>query len=631
MSGADAPEEEDSLVPCEEPLIAAEVLSPAPVGASSPRGRQTAPEVQPAGPVATKRMEFRISTPSPQTTPRQLTPGALPGVLGAVAGVEARLTATVAELRRQSELERRCLQQQIRGLDRRLQEQLGGSGQGQKQWADIQGSMSGMLLEMAAFGRRIDGMDEKLQLRMLNCEEVMRGRMRQLEQQLCAQQHKSLLASATSEAMSKRHTSRLWRALQSLEEQASRLTAVEEKASAVADAAHLEARINELEGKQARLESDLQSLVTTDMGLRSETTGSLVPTALAEATACGDTANGEHDSCSGDDYASTLRSLESDVSGLAKRTVGQLDSHAAALANLRIRSEGQEQRLIAVAERLETAISPPLNALRAEMSQLRDHDRQESEARLKDLARRLKSMEDTGEEVASELQERIRDLNTEMRSCEPRFQEDHPAIRQLADTTAFQAQALRRLEAAVAEPCRSPALPPEITGIWVRMDSIELRMESLEHGGAEGGLTMKADRADLARLDATVRELSEPVRRLSQRAASVEANTTTLERRLEQLSLMQESRSMEDAHRSLEDCPGPVTAAKVQEIADLKARIVDIEGLLEGVDLARGGLLGPMGRIPAAGLGLARNINFSRAGHDAVHDAGTATDRKSVV
>jgi len=532
-------------------------------------------------------MEFRISTPSPTTTPRHPPP----------IGAESRLGAVVAELRRQGELERRGVQQQLRQMERRMQEQLAAPALGRERWADLQGSMSGLVMEVSALSRRVDGLDERLQLRLSNCEELLRQRTRQLEQQLCAQQHKCLLAAATSEAMSKRQTARLWRLLQSLEEHSTRLSAVEERTNAAVDAKRLEARLAEMEGKQSRIEEELQSL-TTDATLRSDTTsGSITQNGIADAVCGADGAALEFDSCSGEEYASTLRSLEGDVSALTKRTLGQLDGHSVALANLRIRTEGQEQRLAAVAERLETVVAPPLSALRAEVVQLREHDRQEAEGRLGELARRVKVVEDTTEEAASELQEQLRDISTELRACELR-PEEHPLIRRLGDASAAQGQALRRLEAALAEPRETPALPLEFSSALVRIDALELRLESVERGGEDCTLAGKADRADVLRVDAAVRELTEPVRRLSQRAASSEAASAALERRLEQLLQLQESRSVEEARKSLEGLQAPEALAKVNEMADLTARIVDIEGLLEGAglgtDSAGAGWLGPL-------------------------------------
>merc|ERR1711908_179649 len=115
---------------------------------------------------------------------------------------------------------------------------------------------------------------------------------------------------------------------------------------------------------------------------------------------------------------------------------------------------------------------------------MRDYDRRELEVNLKDLVRRLQVIEETGEEATCELQDRVRELNTELRFCDPRYQEDYPWMRKLTDTSMGQAQVLRRLEAVVAEPWRAQALPHEFTGVFVRMDALELRVECLEQSRA---------------------------------------------------------------------------------------------------------------------------------------------------
>merc|ERR1740130_1449057 len=106
-----------------------------------------------------------------------------------------------------------------------------------------------------------------------------------------------------------------------------------------------------------------------------------------------------------------LRALERDLSALSQRTATQLDEHGAALANMRVRTDGQEQRLFATTDRLDTLLAPPLEALRAEMAQLRDHDRQELESRLEDVKRRMQSITDASEEAAAESRERLREVS----------------------------------------------------------------------------------------------------------------------------------------------------------------------------------------------------------------------------
>jgi len=199
-----------------------------------------------------RSIEFRISTPSPATTPRQTHPAGL----GLAA--ELKLAAAIAEVRRQSEVERRWFRQQLRALERRMQEHLGAAPvSAPERLADMQGSVSGLVSEMAGLSRRMDGVDERLHVRLLNCEDLIRQNTRQMEQQFLAQQHKAMLAVATSEAMSKRHAARQWRVLQAVEDHSARLNAVEAKVAE--DRLKLHDRCSELNTKQESLEEELRN------------------------------------------------------------------------------------------------------------------------------------------------------------------------------------------------------------------------------------------------------------------------------------------------------------------------------------------------------------------------------------
>jgi len=199
-----------------------------------------------------KSIEFRISTPSPATTPRQVHP------VGLGPAAELKLAAAIAELRRQSEVERRGFRQQLRNLERRMQEHLGTDPMpAPERFADMQGSVSGLTSEMAGLSRRMDSVDERLQVRLLNCEELIRQNTRQIEQRFLAQQHKAMLAVATSEAMSKRAAARQWRLLQGFEDHSARLRHVEEKVEG--DCLKLQIRCSELETKRESLEEEVRN------------------------------------------------------------------------------------------------------------------------------------------------------------------------------------------------------------------------------------------------------------------------------------------------------------------------------------------------------------------------------------
>jgi len=199
-----------------------------------------------------RSIEFSICTPSPATTPRQMHP------MGLGHGAELKLAAAIAEVRRQAEVERRCFRQQLRTLERRMQEHLGaGPVSAPERLADMQGSVSGLASETAGLSRRMDSVDERLQVRLLNCEELIRQNTRHIEQRFLAQQHKAMLAVATSEAMTKRQAARQWRLLQAVEDHSARLNVVEEKVAG--DCLKLQMRCSELETKRESLEEDVRN------------------------------------------------------------------------------------------------------------------------------------------------------------------------------------------------------------------------------------------------------------------------------------------------------------------------------------------------------------------------------------
>jgi len=121
----------------------------------------------------------------------------------------------------------------------------------------MQGSVSGLASETAGLSRRMDSVDERLQVRLLNCEELIRQNTRHIEQRFLAQQHKAMLAVATSEAMTKRQAARQWRLLQAVEDHSARLNVVEEKVAG--DCLKLQMRCSELETKRESLEEDVRN------------------------------------------------------------------------------------------------------------------------------------------------------------------------------------------------------------------------------------------------------------------------------------------------------------------------------------------------------------------------------------
>ncbi|CAE7362286.1 unnamed protein product [Symbiodinium necroappetens] len=176
--------------------------------------------------------------------------------------------------------------------------------------------------------------------------------------------------------MSKRQTAKLRKVVQTSEEQTRRLASLEEASRRPAQdvTMRLEARLSELEGQQASLEEEFRNVAT---GQRLD---SLSPSRRIHASS----AHAVHAEGPGYDV---VRALETELSTLSKQLAAQLDDHSSALASLRVRTEGQEQRLVAAGERLEKVVAPTLEAFRAEMQQLRLADRSEMDQRFEHLSR----------------------------------------------------------------------------------------------------------------------------------------------------------------------------------------------------------------------------------------------------
>eukprot|EP00929_Paragymnodinium_shiwhaense_P035149 TRINITY_DN1901_c0_g1_i4.p1 TRINITY_DN1901_c0_g1~~TRINITY_DN1901_c0_g1_i4.p1 ORF type:complete len:1486 (-),score=505.36 TRINITY_DN1901_c0_g1_i4:1883-6340(-) len=523
--------------------------------------------------------------------PSPRTPRATSGTGGVQHATELRLSVAVADLQRQAESEKRSISRQLQQLERRVQEQLNTpTVQSRERWADLQGTVSGVLEEMAALSRRVEGLDEKLRARTAHCEEVLRNRTRELEQQFHASQHKAIMAVSTSEEMQKRHTARLRKLGTSQEEHGRRLDALEDSARHPPPTARgenygglihqLDSRLQELEMRQAGFDEEVRSIVASAAHAASAERSRDASTSLD---------GGEQGRLGVEDYDASVQALERDMAALAKRTASQLDEHAENLANLRVRTQGQEQRIAAALDRHTAAAesgSPggALDAFRLELQQLRDRDRQAAETRHEDVMRRLQALADAQEEASREY------------SDGGGLQSAQEALKRLEGLVAEQ-QVARNLFGRQQEQQNVPQgiSPEDFTGVLVRVETLEHRVEEMEQSGLQEELLAdKAERSELVRIDATVRELSDPLRRLSQRTASSEARAAALERKVEQIQGSLDSlnkSSMASGRQAAADATGPSTEAVMglearlegvyKEVSSLSARVMEVESVME--------------------------------------------------
>jgi len=292
-------------------------------------------------------------------------------------------------------------------------------------------------------------------------------------------------------------------------------------ADATAAIARLEARLAGLEVQQEGLQKNSQGFVSAADAAQH---GSLIVGSSGDAHrgACG----------VGDEGCdSAVQAAERSIVALVQRCGSVWDEHSLALASLRVRTDCQEQRLAAHAEHLESTMAAPLEALRGEVAQLRDHDHQEAESRLELLAQRVQVVVDTSEEIISDCRGRgqwVEEVEASLGLLAPHggAAGEMSTLRHLNASPVHEQAGLRPEEGVTHE---------ELCGVHMRLTTLEQRLEFLELERNPADLDQKADRLELVRMDAELRELSEPLRRLSQRVADNQAKTTAVEWRVEQL------------------------------------------------------------------------------------------------
>eukprot|EP00434_Breviolum_minutum_P029059 symbB.v1.2.025706.t1/scaffold2512.1/size77315/1 len=481
---------------------------------------------------------------------------------------ELRVGLAVSELQRQAAENHGKVQRQLDGFDRKLQEHLAAPAANRERWADLQGSVSGLLEEVAGLVRRVEGLDEKLRIRTASCEELLRQRSRELEQQLHGQQQKVQLAVSTFEEMSKRQTAKLRKMATTSEEQARKMAALEDftrKTQAMGAVSPLEAvqaRLSELEGQQASLEEEFRHV-----------TSSAVPQVSPRHAS--------------PEEFEVARALESELAKLSKQMAAQLDEHSAALANLRVKTESQEQRLSAAGDRFEKVIAPSLEAVRSEMQQLRLADRAEMDQELEHLNRQLKDIAESHEEALIEVQKQAphsdAGLDQEMQQMRETYAIQEDQLRRLM--TFLEHQGLPREEMTVDMPEVMFRLEQQLRRLesLVSQTKARSRLEKHIYSLNQEAMTEKADRTEIHRLDLALEELQQPLRRLSQRTASNEARTTGLEHLFEQFQDKVRSGppvAVPAVYPVPDPSPGPDLQAFSSQLAEVAARVMELEEVL---------------------------------------------------
>jgi len=199
-----------------------------------------------------------------------------------------------------------------------------------------------------------------------------------------------------------------------------------------------------MEQRQERMEKNLRLLLAAEDGREG-----VAATVLCTCRGGAPLGTDRQGSAPQEDDDGPWHRVERDLQTVSRRTVGQLDLHGAAIASLRVRTDGQEARLCAMVERLNTIISPPIEALRSEFAQLRESDKHDVDIRIDHLTRRVQAGIEAAEEGTSDSRDRLRDMSREIWAPAvnevAQLRSDHEQIRQRMSSMS---EAVRRYVAA---------------------------------------------------------------------------------------------------------------------------------------------------------------------------------------
>lgn len=511
----------------------------------------------------------------------------------------------IAGLQRQTEADRRRLMQLERSVESR-REEAANRGDGREKWAELQGSVQGLMEEMQELRRRVESLDERLWARTQGSDHSKK-RTQELEQQVQALEQNSRLAAHAAEETQKRQAAKLRRSEHSLDDLTRRLSKIEEEARSNKDGggqriSYLETRVAEVEQQQEQLhehiDAELQSVHVAIEGYHS------VNAVGGDGVAEGHDSLGERHAAMEDRLEAAERAL-----GAVEKKVSdfRMEDLSKTVASLRVKVDGQMQRVSTLAERLETAHEPALDALRAELSQVRSQDRRESEAHVEALRGRVQEAHDGHEENLSEVQDQIRQLHSHIAALSLRPEEEavpQHVVRSMhdrIDSHEREVSDLReRLEAhpAFSQPGHHGGGTTPEEGVARSMggedagqpalgaaeyEDMQRRMEWLEEQiSTNAAAARQQNSGPSPQTHNTVCDLVEQVSRLSQRASSNEASHSSMADKVQQLQLHLERSNNEDSvsTRGLTETSAKVGALTTQ-VADMAARLLEVEGHIE--------------------------------------------------
>jgi len=490
-----------------------------------------------------------------------------------------KTNSTVARLQKQCDTDRRRLAQLERKVEARLEELASGEGDGREGLAALQGSVSGLAEETQALARRLESLDERLWTQRPAKTDLAKERKRELEMQVQALEQQSRLAAEAADEMHKRQSMKLWRNEHAIDEAARRLAKIEEEVRAKLEGhrwgSHVSERFDAVEEQQDRVHAQVHALqVQLDEGLQS------IRDRAAQNEA------GRH--AAGPAIREAMDTSERNLAALERKVTGRVEDLASSLSSLQVKVDGQLQRLGVLAQRLETAHGPALDSLRSELEKLRSQDRRELDGEIAALRGCVREGLSARDEAVAEVREGLREVHAKMAAAASPHAAEHPAIQGLDERSKAQDRALRDLRCrveALAEACESLSMEavklPE--NDLEDLENLRSRLERVEEQGAMSADAERADQRQAAQARSTICELVEQVNHLKQQALSGEAASTGLQKQVQHLqqAVMESQHNDDSAARwASAEVEAKVTVMS-QQVADVTARLLDVEGGLE--------------------------------------------------
>jgi len=474
----------------------------------------------------------------------------------------------VSGLQRQHDADRRRLAQLERKLEAKLEESTRESmreNDGREKWAEVQGSVKGLIDETQALTRRVESLDERLWARTSGSE-AEKQRHRDLEQQVQALEQHSRLQAVSSEEAQKRQVAKLLRIDHALEDSVKRLGKLEEDLRTFQSGSqqqhHLESRLRQVQQQNGHLDArvrNLQLQVSESLQVMS------VNPAPQEDTAE-----------QGSRMEEAVQATERGMAALEKRITQQIKDLSSALASLRIKADGQVQRVSSLFERLETVNEPVLESMQAELAKARAHDRREIEGDIASLRKWVQEVMEGNEEAVSEFRQTLRQANAE-----------------IAAHTLLPGEAMAHH--AVNEHTRSCERELDRSE---DLEDLRRRLEWLEENGAVNMATGQVDAQQVAQMQESISQLADDVSNLMQRTCGSEVTCSDLQQSQQLQTLAEQTQQPGIAGPAPQQAVAEVHVRCTEvsrRVATLEARLLEVEGNVQFINETEdlGGVRGP--------------------------------------